>query len=167
MSTERERSYRPVPGSVVMRSLNIFSAENVEGRIDVARALGSAATSMYVYDLEPGQSSCPYHYEYDEEWLLVVDGSIVIRTPDGEHSVRRGDLVCFAPGPAGAHKVMNRSNAPARALMFSSARVPAVSIYPDSNKIGVWPGDDENALVFRRDSAVPWSDGEEGWDRAS
>ena len=137
----------------------------VEGRIDVARSLGSAATSMYVYDLAPGQSTCPYHYEYDEEWLLVVEGSIVIRTPDGEHTFRRGDLVCFAAGPAGAHKVMNRSDAPARTLMFSSTRVPAVSVYPDSNKIGVWPGDEENALVFRRDTAVSWSDGEEGWER--
>jgi hypothetical protein len=34
--------------------------------------------------------------------------------------------------------------------MFSSARVPAVSVYPDSNKIGVWPGDVENELIFRR-----------------
>jgi uncharacterized cupin superfamily protein len=150
----------------VTAPVNIFSAENVEGRIDVARALGSAATSMYVYDLEPGQSSCPYHYEYEEEWLLVVDGSIVIRTPDGEHTLQRGDLVCFAPGPAGAHKVMNRSDAPARTLMFSSTRVPAVSVYPDSNKIGVWPGDEENALVFRRDTAITWSDGEDGWERA-
>jgi uncharacterized cupin superfamily protein len=146
--------------------VNIFSAENLEGRIDVARALGSAGTSMYVYDLVPGQSSCPYHYEYDEEWLLVVDGSVVIRTPDGEHTLQRGDLVCFAPGPAGAHKVMNRSDARARTLMFSSTRVPAVSVYPDSNKIGVWPGDEENALVFRRDTAVSWSDGEDGWERA-
>jgi uncharacterized cupin superfamily protein len=150
----------------VTAPVNIFSAENVEGRIDVARALGSAETSMYVYDLEPGQSSCPYHYEYDEEWLLVVDGSIVIRTPDGEHTLERGDLVCFVPGPAGAHKVMNRSGAPARTLMFSSTRVPAVSVYPDSNKIGVWPGDEENALVFRRDTAISWSDGEDGWERA-
>jgi uncharacterized cupin superfamily protein len=150
----------------VTAPVNIFRAENVEGRIDVGRALGSAATSMYVYDLEPGQSSCPYHYEYEEEWLLVVDGSVVIRTPGGEHTLERGDLVCFAPGPAGAHKVMNRSAAPARTLMFSSTRVPAVSVYPDSNKIGVWPGDEENALVFRRDTAISWSDGEDGWERA-
>jgi uncharacterized cupin superfamily protein len=150
----------------VTAPVNIFSAENLEGRIDVARALGSAGTSMYVYDLEPGQSSSPYHFSYEEEWLLVVDGSIVIRTPDGEHTLQRGDLVCFAPGPAGAHKVMNRSDAPARTLMFSSTRVPAVSVYPDSNKIGVWPGDEENALVFKRDTAVSWSDGEDGWGRA-
>jgi uncharacterized cupin superfamily protein len=147
-------------------AVNIFSADNPEGRIDVARALGSAATAMYVYDLAPGESSSPYHYEYEEEWLLVIDGTVVVRAGDGEHTLERGDLVCFPTGPAGAHKVMNRSGSPARTLVFSSARVPAVSVYPDSNKIGVWPGDEENELVFRRDSAVPWADGEEGWEKA-
>ena len=34
--------------------------------------------------------------------------------------------------------------------MFSSSRAPAVSVYPDSDKIGVWPGDEENDLVFSR-----------------
>jgi uncharacterized cupin superfamily protein len=146
--------------------VNIFGAANVEGRIDVARALGSTATTMYVYDLEPGRGACPYHYEYDEEWLLVVEGTVVVRTSDGEQTLERGDLVCFPAGPAGAHKVMNRADAPARTLMFSRATTPAVTVYPDSDKIGVWPGDDENALIFRRGTAVPWADGEEGWDRA-
>jgi hypothetical protein len=40
--------------------INIFNAKNTEGRIDVARALGSAEIAMYVYDLAPGQSSSPY-----------------------------------------------------------------------------------------------------------
>jgi uncharacterized cupin superfamily protein len=147
-------------------AINIFSADDPEGRIDVARALGSTATAMYVYDLAPGESSSPYHYEYEEEWLLVVDGTVVVRAPNGEHTLERGDLARFPAGPAGAHKIMNRGGSPARTLLFSSARVPAVSVYPDSNKIGVWPGDEENELVFRRDSAVPWADGEEGWQKA-
>jgi hypothetical protein len=50
--------------------------------------------------------------------------------------------------------------------MFSSARVPAVSVYPDSDKIGVFPGDEQDELIFRRGTAVPWADGEEGWDEA-
>jgi uncharacterized cupin superfamily protein len=146
--------------------INIYSAENSEGRIDVARALGSADTAMYIYDLAPGQSSSPYHYEYEEEWLLVVEGNVVARRPDGEQTLKRGDLVRFPAGPPGAHQLTNRSDEPARTLLFSSARVPAVSVYPDSNKIGVWPGNDEDDLVFRRDSAVVWSNGEEGWDKA-
>jgi len=149
-----------------MESVNIFSAENPNGRVDVARAVGSGVTTMFIYDLGPGEGSSPYHYEYEEEWLLVVDGTVVLRAPDGEHTLQRGDLVRFPPGLAGAHKLMNRSESPARTLMFSSSRVPAVSVYPDSNKIGVWPGDETNELIFKRDTAVPWSAGEEGWDKA-
>jgi uncharacterized cupin superfamily protein len=149
-----------------MEAVNIFSAENVEGRVDVAHAVGSTATVMFIYDLAPGQSSCPYHFEYEEEWLLVVDGTVVVRAPDGEHTLERGNVVCFPPGPAGAHKLMNRSAFPARALMFSSSRVPAVSVYPDSDKILVALGGDADELVFRRGTAVPWSDGEEGWETA-
>jgi uncharacterized cupin superfamily protein len=147
-----------------MDAINIFSAENPEGRVNVARVVGSMATAMFIYDLTPGQSQSPYHYEYEEEWILVVDGTVVVRTPDGEHLLERGDLLCFPSGPAGAHKLMNQSGSPARTLMFSSSQVPAVSVYPDSNKIGVWPGNEVDELVFRRDTAVPWSDGEEGWE---
>jgi len=148
-----------------VNSVNIFSAEN-PGRIDVGKATGSTETLMFIYDLAPGASSSPYHYEYDEEWLLVVDGTIVVRTPDGEHTLERGEIVRFPPGPAGAHKVMNRSDAPARTLLFSTARGLAVSVYPDSDTIGVWAGG-ENDLVFERRNAVPWAHGEEGWNRAT
>jgi uncharacterized cupin superfamily protein len=146
-------------------SINIFSAESPGGRIDVGKAAGSTETLMFIYDLAPGRSSSPYHYEYDEEWLLVVDGTIVVRTPEGEHMLERGDVVRFPAGPAGAHEIMNRSDEPARTLLFSSARGLAVSVYPDSDTIGVWAGE-ENDLVFERGSAVPWAHGEEGWQNA-
>jgi uncharacterized cupin superfamily protein len=147
-----------------MESVNILRAENLEGRIDVGGAVGSKATLMFIYDVGPGQNQSPYHYEYDEEWLLVVDGTLVLRAPDGEHTLERGDLVHFPAGPAGAHQLMNRSDSPARTLMFSSSQVPAVSVYPDSDKIGVWPGNEADELVFKRGTAVPWSEGEEGLD---
>jgi uncharacterized cupin superfamily protein len=149
-----------------MERINIISAENPDGRVDVGSAVGSSETLMFIYDLAPGQGSSPYHYEYDEEWLLVVDGTVVLRAPDGEHTLERGDLVRFPRGPDGAHKVMNRSDAPARTLLFSSARGPAVSVYPDSDTIGVFPGDGANDLVFERGTAVPWAHGEEGWNKA-
>lgn len=149
-----------------MEKINIVSADNTEGRVDVGRAVGSEAMFMFIYDLAPGQGSSPYHYEYEEEWLLVVDGAVVVRAPDGEHTLERGDLVRFPPGPAGAHKVMNRSAAPARTLLFSSSRTPAVSVYPDSGTIGVFPGNEADELIFERKSAVPWAHGEEGWNTA-
>ncbi len=145
--------------------INLFSAEN-PGRVDVSLAVDSKGTAMYVYDVAPGGSSSPYHYEYEEEWLLVLEGAVVVRAPDGEQTLERGDLVCFPAGPAGAHKVMNRGESTARIMMFSNARVPAVSVYPDSDKIGVWPGDEGDELIFKRSTAVPWSEGEEGWENA-
>jgi uncharacterized cupin superfamily protein len=150
----------------MIETINIFTAEKPAGRLDVASAAGSSETAMYIYDIPPRGSSSPYHYEYAEEWLLVVAGTVAVRTPDGEHTLDRGDLVRFPAGPAGAHKIMNKSDSPARTLLFSSSRPPAVSVYPDSNKIGVWPGDPTDDFIFVRDSAVPWSHGEEGWDKA-
>jgi uncharacterized cupin superfamily protein len=147
--------------------VNLIRAENAEGRIDVAGALGSTDLAMFVYDLDPGSSSSPYHYELAEEWLLVVTGSVVVRVPDGELELETGDLVRFPAGAEGAHKVMNRSDEPARTLVFSGARTPAISVYPDSDKIGVWSGETGNDLLFRRGTAVPWSDGEDGWHLAT
>jgi uncharacterized cupin superfamily protein len=144
-----------------MDTVNIFSAENIEGRVDVARVMGSSATLMFIYDLAPGQRQSPYHYEYEEEWLLVVDGTLVLLAPDGQHVLEQGDVVCFPAAPAGARQLMNRSESPARTLMFSRSPAPAVTVYPDTDKIGVWPGDEENDLVFSRGTGVPWS---ETWD---
>jgi uncharacterized cupin superfamily protein len=103
--------------------------------------------------LEPGQGSSPY-YEYEEEWLLVVEATLVLRASDLEHTLERGDLVRFPPGSAGAHKLMNRSEFPARTLMFSSSRVPAVAVYPDSDKIDVFPCNEVDELFFERSTAV-------------
>ena len=45
-----------------------------------------------VYELPPGEAICPYHYEYpNEEWVLVLRGDPVLRTPEGERTLRPGD----------------------------------------------------------------------------
>jgi uncharacterized cupin superfamily protein len=154
-----------------VRRANVFSGdlEYDEGDPDgfrcgfarVGKALGGEALAVKVYELPPGQSLCPYHYEYEEEWLVVLEGAVAVRAPDGEHELASGEVVCFPAGPGGAHKVSNRSEAPARVMMFSSAREPAVAVYPDSDKIGVWPGNpDDNVMLRRADGAVDYWDGE-------
>ena len=108
----------------------------------------------------PGQALCPYHYEYEEEWLLVTNGAPTLRDPEGEHQLRAGDLVCFSSGPDGVHQVINRTDAPAHVMMWSSAREPAVAVYPDSDKIGIYtPDEDSTGIVRRRDTSVDyWED---------
>jgi uncharacterized cupin superfamily protein len=134
-----------------LSKVNLF--EGFTGRLDVAGALGSAEIAMYLYDVDPGDSF-PYHYEYVEEWLLVLDGTVAVRTPEGEQELHRGDLVRYSAGPDGAHQITNRSDATARVLLFSKAALPSVSVYPDADTIGVWP-DDDTEYYFKRDTAVP------------
>ena len=151
----------------MQETVNIFQAGPIEGRIDLGELAASSQTSAFVYDIAPGEASCPYHYEYVEEWMLVVAGEAAVRTPEGERAVAAGGLVRFPAGPAGAHKIANRGELPCRVLMFTRRSAPAVSVYPDSDKIGVWPSEDgTDDGFFVRSSGVAWSHGEDGWDRA-
>src|SRR5438309_7628322 len=81
------------------------------GRARVGKAAGGEALSVKLFELPPWQSLCPYHYEYEEEWLIVLDGEAAVRTPDGIQALERGDVVRFEPGPDGAHRVMCRGEA--------------------------------------------------------
>lgn len=119
--------------------------------------VGGAALGASVYVLDEGQSVCPYHWEAgDEEWLLVLDGRPVVRTPEGEEELEPGDVVCFPKGPGGAHKVTNRRPETARITIFSTKNEPAIAVYPDSNKVGAWPP----GKLFRLDDDVGYWDGE-------
>ncbi len=154
-----------------MKRANVFTSEYEYDDADpegwrcavasVGKEAGGEALAVKSYEMPAGESLCPYHYEYEEEWLLVLDGAVVVRTPEGEEELGRGDIVRFPPGPAGAHKATNRSDETARIMMFSSAREPAVAVYPDSDKIGVWPGNADDHVILRRaDGDVDYYDGE-------
>jgi len=129
--------------------------------VRLSKALGAPELAVNVVEIPAGQSLCPYHYEYTDEWLLVLDGELTLREPDGEERIGRGDAVVFPAGPDGAHKVTNRASETARIVMFSSGREPAVSVYPDSDKIGVWPGNGTDTLMARRaEGHLDYWDGE-------
>jgi uncharacterized cupin superfamily protein len=143
-----------------MTNLNVFDLE-VEfddddppgyhtGGLSVGKLAGAKDQIVKLFVLPPGQSLCPYHYEYVEEWLLVLEGTVVVRVPDGELTVDRGGLMCFPAGPDGAHKLTNPGDQPARAMMWSSSREPSVAVYPDSDKIGVWTGNDDDRFMLKR-----------------
>jgi uncharacterized cupin superfamily protein len=154
-----------------MRKANVFTdaceydASDPPGyeaaALQLSKLLGGESLAVKVFELPPGQSVCPYHYEYEEEWLVLLEGSVLLRTPEGEEMLARGEAVCFVAGPAGAHKASNAGVETARVMMFSSTREPAVAVYPDSDKIGVWPGDDRDKVMLRRaDGEVDYWDGE-------
>jgi uncharacterized cupin superfamily protein len=131
------------------------------GMMRVGRTLGATATGTSVYELPPGQAICPYHYEYaEEEWLLVLEGRPTLRDPEGSHQLEPWDLVFFQTGPDGAHGVRNETGDPVRLLMYSELRYPAATVYPDSDKIAVWTGNEDDNLIAPRSSAVDYYHGE-------
>ena len=76
--------------SDMIEATNIFTEPAIKGRIDMGSASHSAETAMFLYDIEPGGASYPYHYECAEEWMLVIEGEVTVRTPEGEHVVPLG-----------------------------------------------------------------------------
>ena len=154
-----------------MSPVNLFSVELTHddddpegysaGYARLGSALGASMLGATVYELPPGESNCPYHYEYgNEEWLLVLEGRLTVRHPGGEAELRPGDVACFREGPDGAHKLTNRGDDAVRLVMISTKRDPSAAVYPDSDKIGIWPGDDRDTVMVRRGSGVPYWDGE-------
>ena len=94
----------------------------------------SELTGFAVYELAAGERHWPYHYELiHEEWLFVIEGELVLRTPGGETTLRAGDVTFFPLGPDGAHQMRNDSAAPVRFAMPSSAGEGYIAIRPDSN----------------------------------
>lgn len=154
-----------------MRRINIASPQfeydesDPEGfRAGIARLgklLGAEESGISVYEIPPGQSICPYHYEVgEEEWLLVLEGTPTLRHPEGSERLEPWDVACFPRGPEGAHGVGNETGQTARVLMFSTVVVPTATVYPDSDKVGIWTGDPKADVMVHRDSNVGYYDGE-------
>ncbi len=154
-----------------MRRLNIANPELTydesdpdgfrSGMFRLGTLLGAKETGASVYELPPGQSICPYHYEYaEEEWLVVLSGSPTLRDPEGPAQLEPWDVVLFPTGPEGAHAVTNDTDEPVRVLMFSTVRHPAATVYPDSDKIAVWTGNRADDVIVHRSSGVDYWSGE-------
>jgi uncharacterized cupin superfamily protein len=123
----------------------------------VGERLGAERIGASVFELDEGERTFPYHFHHGvEEWLYVVAGTPTVRTPTGERALQAGDVICFAPGAAGAHTVRG----PGRVMLISANHAPSISVYPDSGKVGTRPEDERDRLDFRRADAVDYWEGQ-------
>ncbi len=123
----------------------------------VGDRVGARRIGAGLYELPEDQQTWPYHFHHGvEEWLYVVAGSPTLRTPEGQRTLRAGELICFPSGPDGAHSVRG----PGRVLILSANRTPSISVYPDSDKLGTRPEVRQDRLNFRRGDAVDYWDSE-------
>jgi uncharacterized cupin superfamily protein len=107
----------------------------------VGRRLGGELLGATVFEIEPGISGLYHFHHGNEEWALVLDGTLTVRTPEGERELRRGDLAVFRRGPDGAHALANKSRDVCRVAVFSSMLDPDVVHYPEAGVVGAIAGD--------------------------
>jgi uncharacterized cupin superfamily protein len=127
-------------------------------------AAGAARVGVTIWELPPGQSSCPYHWHVaEEEMLIALDDGISLRTPEGWRQLEKGQVVAFLAGPEGAHLVSNFGDTTVRFLMAGTNETHEIAFYPDGGKVGVFaPG---LRKLFRERDAVDYWDGESAPER--
>jgi uncharacterized cupin superfamily protein len=141
--------------------------ETVDGftayRSRIGRQLGTERVGLSYWHLPAGQAAYPYHFHLaEEEVLVLLEGELKLRTPDGWERVRRGDCVRFGPGADGAHQLVNDGDADAHFLSISTHGQPDIVLYPDQGKIGPAerkPDGSGLSLFFKLESAVGYDEG--------
>jgi uncharacterized cupin superfamily protein len=84
--------------------------------------------------LAPGaQSSVRHWHTLSDEFVLVTEGQLVLRTDDGEFVLGQGMCIGFKAGERNAHHLVNRSTSQAKFIVVGS-RIPGdCAFYPDDD----------------------------------
>lgn len=121
-----------------------------------------------LYELPPHGASWPYHFHTgNAEAMFVLGGAGQLRLDGDSRRIESGDYVPFPIGEGGGHRVSNTGETPLRYLLFSTMREPDVTVYPDSDKLGIFagapPGGREERTVsgfYPRGNTVEYWEGE-------
>jgi len=108
--------------------------------------------------LPPEQYSFPYHFHRNaEELVMILSGSMTMRTIDGFEILNKGDLIFFEMGKTSAHQFYNHDSIPCTYLDIKTVREMDVCEYPDSGKVNIAPHNE----IFVKDSQVDYFYGED------
>ena len=138
-------------------------------RAKLGAAAGGERLGCSRYELPPGKRSFPLHYHLgNEEALYVLSGTGTLRTGTGTIELAAGDYVACPVGEDGTHQVVNESDDTLTYLVISTMDEPDVTVYPDSNKVGLFAGappggnSDERTLhtYLDADAQLDYYDGE-------
>ncbi|WP_134670640.1 cupin domain-containing protein [Halorussus marinus] len=129
-----------------------FEAGDAEfRRKQLGEAAGGDQLGCSLYELPAGKRSWPYHYHTrNEEALYVLAGDGRLRLDDESLALAAGDYVALPADERGAHRVVNDGDEPLRYLAVSTMDDPEVTVYPDSEKLGVFVGSPPGGSDDRR-----------------
>ncbi len=104
----------------------------------VGERAGAEELGASVYELEPGDEMVYHYHVQREELMIVLTGRLGLRTADGWEELPEGEVVAFPRGERGAHGYRNNSDRPLRVLMISEMNGPNISVYPDTEQVGIF-----------------------------
>jgi uncharacterized cupin superfamily protein len=91
-----------------------------------------------LYGLQPGEKMVFHYHVQREELLIVLGGGLSPPQCYRLGELAEGEVVAFPRGERGAHGYRNDGDEPVRVLMISEMDGPNISVYPDTNQIGVF-----------------------------
>ena len=94
-------------------------AAQVKGRYRrrLGELFGITNFGVNLTDLAPGTcSALAHHHSRQDEFIYVLEGTLVLRLDGEEFTLHAGDCYGFKAGIGVAHQLVNRSAAPARYL---------------------------------------------------
>jgi uncharacterized cupin superfamily protein len=106
--------------------------------VRVAERAGAEHLGASLYELQPGEEMVFHYHVQREELVIVLEGRLGLRSAAGWEELPEGEVVAFPRGERGAHGYRNDGDEPVRVLMISEMEGPNISVYPDTNQIGVF-----------------------------
>ena len=110
--------------------------------LSLTEAAGLSLIGVNIVTLPPGAWASQRHWHRKEdEFVYVLEGSLVSITDSGEELLSAGDAIGFPAGVEDGHHLVNRSAADARFLVVSNRDGRDSGEYPDIDLcFGALPG---------------------------
>jgi uncharacterized cupin superfamily protein len=131
-------------------------ASQMAGRssLRLGEAAGLTQFGANLVTVEPGARSSLRHWHRDEdEFVLVLEGELVLAQDEGEHAMRPGDCAGWPAGDTNGHCFFNRNDRPARFLVVGGKSRNEVVTYSDED-FAIAMQDGKPSFTYR--DGTPW-----------
>lgn len=145
------------PDAVPVKSGSIYPAPyaaQMAGRssLRLGQAGGLTQFGVNLVILAPGARSSLRHWHLNEdEFVMVLEGQLILHDDSGETPMAPGDCAAFPAGDANGHCLINRSGSEARFLVVGSKAPLEIATYSDVDMKAKLEGG--SALFTRRDGS--------------
>jgi len=131
----------------------------------ISERIGAKLLGYNLTICPPGSKVCPFHnHHVEEEMFFILEGEGLLRFGNQEYPLRKHDVIaCPTGGRDTAHQIINTGSVELKYLALSTMAQAEICEYPDSDKVGVYAGrQDERRLrlLFRATQNVDYWDGE-------